>query len=77
LKAGPWRTTLHNLVELAEAVEHDLPLLTEMIDFGAVDAGQGILDAIRRLPELMGRRKVRVDDVASDLVSRGLAASGV
>ncbi|MDQ6899618.1 MAG: Tn3 family transposase, partial [Candidatus Dormibacteraeota bacterium] len=61
-----WRA---ELVKRYPTVRPFLPLLTEMIDFGAVDAGQGILDAIRRLPELMGRRKVRVDDVASELVT--------
>jgi hypothetical protein len=48
-----WRA---ELVKRYQTVRPFLPLLSEVVAFGAVDAGQPILDAVRRLPELVGRK---------------------
>jgi Tn3 transposase DDE domain len=61
-----WRA---ELVKRYQTVRPFLPLLSEVVAFGAVDAGQPILDAVRRLPELAGRKRVRQGEVARELVS--------
>ncbi len=45
-----------------------LPLLAEAIPFGATPAGQPVLDAVAELPELIGRKKVRISEIREDLV---------
>jgi hypothetical protein len=61
-----WRA---ELVKRYPTVRPFLPVLTEVVEFGAVDAGQAILDAVRRLPELLGRKKVRASEVPTELVT--------
>ncbi|MDW6064617.1 Tn3 family transposase [Streptomyces sp. FXJ1.4098] len=44
-------------------------LLVEVIDFGAVEAGAPVVKALKGLPDLIGRKKVGAEEVASDLVT--------
>ncbi len=44
-------------------------LLVEVIDFGAVEAGAPVVQALKRLPELIGRKKVGAEEVAADLMT--------
>ncbi|BFO18198.1 hypothetical protein SHKM778_45860 [Streptomyces sp. KM77-8] len=44
-------------------------LLVEVIDFGAVEAGAPVVQALERLPDLIGRKKVGAEEVAADLVT--------
>ncbi|PZR85723.1 MAG: hypothetical protein DLM67_25160 [Candidatus Nephthysia bennettiae] len=46
-----------------------LPILTEIIEFGAVEGGQLVIEAVQRLPELLGRKKVRGDEITAGLVT--------
>ena len=48
-----WRA---ELVKRYPTVRPFLPILSEVISFGAVEPGQRIVDAVRRLPELVGRK---------------------
>ena len=61
-----WRA---ELVKRYATVRPFLARLVEVVDFGAVDAGEEVLGALRRLPELVGRKKVRPSEVASKLVT--------
>jgi hypothetical protein len=61
-----WRT---ELVKRYATVRPFLPLLTEVIPFGAVAGGQAVLEAAQQLPQLMGRKKLRPEEVASELVA--------
>jgi len=61
-----WRA---ELVKRYPTVRPFLPLLSDVVAFGAVDAGQHIVGAVRRLPELVGRKRVRQDEVARELVT--------
>ncbi len=45
-----------------------LPLLAEALPLAATGDGQPVLDAVRRLPNLVGRRRIRPDEVDVDLV---------
>lgn len=60
-----WRA---ELVKRFPSVRPFLPLLTEVIEFGAVEAGEVILDAVCQLPELLRRRKVSKGEVPQELV---------
>jgi hypothetical protein len=64
-----WRV---ELVKRYHTVRPFLPLLSDVVAFGAVDAGQPILDAVHRLPELVGRKRVWQDDVARSDAGGGL-----
>jgi hypothetical protein len=44
-------------------------MLTEVIVFGATVEGAPVLEAMRRLPELIGRRKIRAREVDTSLVT--------
>ncbi len=46
-----------------------LPILTEVIEFGAVEGGQLVVEAVQRLPQLLGRKKVRRDEITAGLVT--------
>jgi TnpA family transposase len=46
-----------------------LPLLGTVIPFGAVDGSQEIVTALQRLPTLLGRKKVRKEEIAAGLVT--------
>ena len=61
-----WRA---ELVKRYATVRPFLASLVEVVDFGAVGAGEEVLQAFRRLPELVGRKKVRPSEVASKLVT--------
>jgi hypothetical protein len=58
-------------VKRYQTVRPFLPMLSKVIGFGAVDAGQPILDAVRRLSELIGRKRARQEEVARELVTGG------
>ncbi|MFE7244952.1 Tn3 family transposase [Streptomyces sp. NPDC057582] len=44
-------------------------LLVEVIDFGSVEDGAPTVKAVQRLPDLISRKKVGAEEVASDLVT--------
>jgi hypothetical protein len=44
-------------------------LLVEVIDFGAVEAGAPVVRALKRLPGLIGRKKVGTGEVVTELVT--------
>ena len=60
-----WRA---ELVSRWAVVRPFLPLLAEVIPFGASSAGQGVLNAVTELPELIGRKKVRASEIRDELV---------
>ena len=71
-----WRA---ELVSRWSTVRPFLPLLAEVIPFGATPHGQPVLEAVRELPELIGRKKVRVGEVREQLLTgswRKLVTSG-
>lgn len=71
-----WRA---ELVSRWSVVRPFLPLLAEVIPFGATPAGQPVLDAVTELPELIGRKKVRASEIRDELVVgswRKLVAGG-
>lgn len=59
------------LVKRYATVRPFLALLVEVIPFAATDAGAPVLAAVRALPELVGRKKVRADEVVADIVPPG------
>ncbi len=61
-----WRV---ELVKRYATVRPFVPLLTEVIRFGAVEGGQTVLKAVRGLGELLGRKKVKADEVVTSLVT--------
>ncbi|MBJ7600459.1 Tn3 family transposase [Candidatus Nephthysia bennettiae] len=61
-----WRA---ELVKRYATVRPFLPLLSEVLVFGAAEPGQRILDAVRRLPELVGRKRVRAEEASRELVT--------
>ncbi len=63
--AEEWRG---ELVGRFATVRPFLDMLTEVIPFGATPEGAPILTAMRALPALLGRKKVRVDEVDPKLV---------
>ena len=46
-----------------------LPRLPEVLRLGAVAGGQGVLEAVRRLPGLLRQRRVRAEEVTGGLVT--------
>lgn len=61
-----WRA---ELVKRYATVRPFLPMLSEVVTFGAVEPGRRVLDAVRRLPELVGRKRVRSEEVSRELVT--------
>jgi Domain of unknown function (DUF4158)/Tn3 transposase DDE domain len=61
-----WRA---ELLKRQQTIRPFLPVLTEALDFGAVEGGQLVVDALRRLPELLARKKVRRQEIATGLVT--------
>jgi TnpA family transposase len=61
-----WRA---ELVKRYASVRGFIGLLVEVVDFGAVEAGAAILAAVRRLPALLGRRRLVAEDIAGGLVA--------
>ncbi|MFC1231474.1 Tn3 family transposase [Streptomyces sp. Sce081] len=61
-----WRA---ELVARYGTVRGFIPLLVEVIDLGAVEAGSPVVKTLKGLPNLIGRRKVGAEEVASDLVT--------
>jgi hypothetical protein len=60
-----WRA---ELVKRYATVRPFLPLLLDVITFGAVAGGHRVLAAARRLPALLRRKKVFAGEIATDLV---------
>lgn len=60
-----WRT---ELVDRWHVVRPFLPLLAQVIPFGATPARTVVLTAVRELPELIGHKKVRTAEIRHDLV---------
>ena len=58
-----WRAVL---VKRYGTVRPFLPLLTDVIHFGAVEGGQPILGAVQRLPALLAHKQIRREDVSAD-----------
>ena len=56
------------LSERIRLVSGFLRELTEVIEFGASPEGAPVLAEMRRLPELMGRRKLKAEDINGSLV---------
>nr|WP_234003938.1 Tn3 family transposase [Nocardiopsis sp. SBT366] len=61
-----WRA---ELVNRYASVRGFLPMLCEVIDFGATVEGTAVLEAMRALPELIGRKKIRAREVDTDLIT--------
>lgn len=61
-----WRA---ELVNRYASVRGFLPMLCEVIDFGATVEGAAVLEAMRSLPELIGRKKIRAREVDTDLIT--------
>jgi hypothetical protein len=61
-----WRA---ELVKRYATVRPFLPLLIDVITFGAVEGGHTVLEAVRQLPALLRRKKVRVAEIATALVT--------
>lgn len=64
--AAAWRA---ELVNRWAVVRPFLPLLAEVIPFGATPAGEPVLAAVGELPELIGRKKVRSCEIRAQLVT--------
>jgi TnpA family transposase len=63
-----WRS---ELLSRFGTVRPFLSLLSEVIPFGATAAGQPILDALKALPALRKRQRVRPNEIAAELVTGG------
>lgn len=63
--AGGWRA---ELVKRYAVVRPFLLLLAEVVPFGATPSGQSVVDAVRELPELIGRKRVRESEIRTELV---------
>jgi len=61
-----WRA---ELVARYGTVRGFIRLLVEVIDFGAVEAGAPVVKALKGLPDLIGRKKVGAEEVATELVT--------
>ncbi|MFE7573378.1 hypothetical protein ACFU5Z_01410 [Streptomyces sp. NPDC057521] len=61
-----WRA---ELVARCGTVRGFIRLLVEVIDFGATEAGVPVVQALKRLPDLVGRKKIGAEEVAADLVT--------
>jgi TnpA family transposase len=61
-----WRA---ELLKRHATIRPFLPILTEVIEFGAVEGGQLVVEAVQRLPQLLGRKKVRRDEITAGLVT--------
>jgi hypothetical protein len=55
-----WRA---ELVARYGTVRGFIRLLVEVIDFGAVEVGAPVVRALKRLPDLIGRKKVGAEEV--------------
>jgi len=61
-----WRA---ELVNRYASVRGFLPMLCEVIDFDATVEGAAVLEAMRALPELIGRKKIRAREVDTELIT--------
>jgi Domain of unknown function (DUF4158)/Tn3 transposase DDE domain len=61
-----WRSELLNRYQ---TVRPFLPLLPEVVEFGAVEGGDLVVEAVRQLPELLTRKKVRSGEITGGLVT--------
>lgn len=61
-----WRA---ELTKRYAVVRPFLSLLGEVIAFDAAPEGRAVLEALRRLPELSGRQKVRDDEIVAEVVT--------
>jgi len=61
-----WRA---ELTKRYAVVRPFLPLLGEVVAFDAAPEGRPVLEALRRLPELAGRQKVRDDEIVAEVVT--------
>ena len=61
-----WRA---ELVARYGTVRGFIRLLVDVINFGAVEASAPVVEALSRLPELIGRKRIGAEEVASDLVT--------
>ena len=61
-----WRA---ELVARYGTVRGFIRLLVDVIHFGAVEASAPVVGALSRLPELIGRKRIGAEEVASDLVT--------
>ena len=62
---GEIRKRLSERIRLVSAFLREL---TEVIEFGASPEGAPVLAEMRRLPKLMGRRKLKAEDIDEGLV---------
>ena len=69
-----WRA---ELTKRYAVVRPFLSLFGEVIALDTVPEGQATLDALRRLPELAGRQKVRDSEIVAEVVTRVLAPTGL
>jgi TnpA family transposase len=61
-----WRA---ELLKRHQTIRPFLPVLIEVIEFGAVEGGDLVVEALRRLPELLTRKKVSRDEITTGLVT--------
>ncbi|MGX9891389.1 Tn3 family transposase [Streptomyces sp. NPDC002276] len=61
-----WRTML---VTRFPTVRPFLALLVQVVDFGATPEGLPVLNALKSLPDLMGRKKVSPDEIDTSLLT--------
>ncbi|GAF45449.1 hypothetical protein [Rhodococcus wratislaviensis] len=62
---GAWR---EELVKRFGVVRQFLPSLAQVVSFSATGTGQAVLDALRELPALIGRKRVKESEIRTDLV---------
>src|SRR5699024_10673992 len=67
-----WRA---ELVNRYASVRGFLPMLCEVIDFDATVEGAAVLEAMRALPELIGRKKIRAREVDTQTYAPPATAS--
>lgn len=63
---GAWRA---ELTKRYQTIRPFLPVLTEVIEFGSVEGGEPVVEAVRHLPELLARKKVMRKEISSSLVT--------
>src|SRR5699024_12576879 len=56
-------------VNRSASVRGCLPVLCEVIDLDATVEGAAVLEAMRALPELIGRKKIRAREVDTELIT--------
>ena len=61
-----WRA---ELLKRHATIRPSLPILPAVIEFGAVEDGQLVVEAVQRLPQLLGRKKVRREEITAGLVT--------